>query len=234
MTAALQMRQYFVMAEEPWITIPFTVSRPTHIQMVMNSALGLPCLLRQVDEVDPQAVAQGAPAAVMGILDRLLGHIGRLAALEEEARKDEAVWEWFEVTSKLDAFTPFTFSSFTVANLFILIWTFRLLALEGLQHLLVKVPVLLHGPMLHEAFAESNRRTNQLATWVLRSIEYLVSKRFRLYGSSSTAMPLQVVASYYAECTVQDQELEFWYSRVRDLIIEQGYDGLRAIFRQDK
>lgn len=235
MTAALQLRQYFVMAEEPWITVPFTVTGPTHIQMVMNSAFGLPCLLRQVDELTPQAADQDA-SAVNRMLEQLSEHIGRLASLEEKARKDEDVLEWLQVTSTLDASTPFAFPSLTVANLFVVIWTFRLLALEGLRHLLAKVPVLLSSSVLHTALAESNGgETDRLATWILRSIEYLVSKRFRLFGATSAAMPLQAVVSYYAEGAGQhDEELAFWYARVRDFIRAQGFDGLKAIVGHDK
>ncbi|KAI6784728.1 uncharacterized protein J7T54_007821 [Emericellopsis cladophorae] len=234
MTAALQFRQYFVIAEEPWITVPFTVTGPTHIQMIMNSAFGLPCLLRQVDELTPQAARQDA-SAVTRMLEQLSEHIGRLASLEEKARKDEDVSEWLRITSTLDVSTPFAFPSLTVANLFVLIWTFRLLALQGLRHLLAKVPLLLSSFVLHKALAESNGgETDRLATWILRSIEYIVSERFRLFGAASAAMPLQAVTSYFAEGVGHDEELGFWYARVRDFICAQGFDGLKVIVRHDK
>ena len=233
MTAALQMRQDFVKAEEPWITVPFTVIGPTHIQMIMNSAFGLPGLLRQVDDITASAASEDV-AVVTIILDQLLDLIDRLATLEGKARKDEGVLEWLQVISNPDALAPLTFPSITIANLFVLIWTFRLLALDSLQHLFTKVPVLLSGPPLYAALAENNRETDRLATLILRSIEYLVSDRFRLFGASSAAMPLQIAAAYYLGSTGENEELEFWYVRVRDLIRIQGFEGLKAIFRQDK
>lgn len=217
---AFAFRQSTFLANDCWLSVPFSTCRPSYLQYLLNSTIELPAILAIIDglynlpEAERTSTAQRALDDLGTVMDRLS---------ETQQMLEDHGLELMPIhpTNKLEILQ---FPSITAANLYTHLWAFELLCVLYIKRLISMVPYLVQGFSSRIDEVTLNAKESQCITLILRSTEFLMKEDFRLYGAASVVLPLEVASK--ALCCrpgCEQDELYYWHARVVNFVSGQGY-----------
>lgn len=215
-------RQNLFLAEERWLTAPFSISSPAPIQELFSKLITLPATLEALDNLQTLPAAQADAAASIAV-GKLENSLYELVNMGEALKNDDQVLFPEHLTEN---YTAILFPSLSAANLFIHIWAFHIVCARHISQLAASFPFVRGQVKACLEKLISAETVIQLSCLILRSLEFLTLDTFKLSGAASTTLPLHVIGDVLKDQGRDCKELLYWHRRVLQMYSSRGYQYL--------
>ncbi|KAL4876177.1 hypothetical protein BJY04DRAFT_223262 [Aspergillus karnatakaensis] len=229
---ALQNRRSTFLAEDSWMTAPFTVFSPSPMQSLLCKGLPLSKILIDIDVLLTAESASIEEAAF--IFTSLLETISRLEEWERSLRSSlNGPPYWSSPPSNHNQYTPSSklslwFPNITLANVYTHLWAFHIICLSELENLVDHLPCLiLEHTTLWDRFLAlgAEKQMPVLAENICSSMDYLLQDEMGLFGPGSTFLPLMMAHRAFVKHRGTETEDVAW---VREIVNRLVAKGLRS------
>jgi hypothetical protein len=191
MVQNVQSRKATFIASKEWIDIPFSTSRPSLMQQLINLSANLPSFLEHSD----QFVAAPCAAHITQLSHLWESFSALFSQLEtwEEALHEQSIWSQPLGSNSRPSLTGIClwFSDITMANFYTHIWAFQIICTLELNRLAYLVHRLdLQGSKSWN-LPKSSTSIQAVSRKICLSMEYLLQNDMKLFGPASAMLPLQ-------------------------------------------
>lgn len=229
----MRSRQKVFLAEDRWLTAPFSISSAAPLQNLFSEVITLPSTLEEFDALKSVPVEQ-AEAVAFAVFEKLKRSLYDLVGMGEALRSEGQDLYQFPTYPTENHTHNILFPSLTAANLLTHIWAFHIVCARHIAQLTCSFP------SIHEQVEPSLERlisretVIQLSSLILRSMEFLTLDKFKLSGAASTTLPLHVVCDVLKDQGRDSKELWYWYHRVLQMYSSRGYYYMIEYVLQDE
>lgn len=201
------------------------------LQIMMTKTSALPSILRKIDDAKSTSLEASADMARHALAEL----VRTLTLLSHWRHSSDAVshgYKWVPLCFHESAIGLW-FPDITAANAFTHFWAFWVMCVETIRQLKTDFPSLdmsnlqIDGQSLESAM--DIQGIVEICAWLLQGVEFLTQDEFRLFGVTSTVLPVKMAYETllkHGECG--GTEVLGKYGRVLQKIHDKGYHFLDA------
>lgn len=225
---ALVARRSTFLAQNPWLTAPFSNRPPSELQKLISEAAIIPSIMEEIDILPtlsgPAAFSRAVRAqsmllGVLGQLDEWIGRFGRITigfpggftqSILPDGTRD--------ITSNM------RYPNLLTANVHIHLWAFQIICLTELEKIYLFTSSHKSAPD-HEAGAQNGSSGRQLglATNICQSIDYFLQDRMNLHGPAASLFPLGIAYDVFRRDTRKNTQFIRRCQELFDRIYSKGF-----------
>jgi hypothetical protein len=212
------------LTDERWLTLPFKQSGTAPLQKLLRELTALSAALIEVDELLKTATTDSYSSACSLFL-KFGQSLENSLDLEETFINGSQEINLFPVYPLQDG-TNLRFPNVGSANFFTHLWALRILCTYYMIQLSSRFPPL--GTQIKSRYSTSisTDMVIHLSGLILRSMDYLISEKFKFSGAASTVLPLRVVHDVINRMETHSEELYAWQKHVIQQFRSKGYNFL--------
>lgn len=216
MVHGIQSRRATFIASKEWIDVPFSGSRPSIMQQLIDISAILPSLLEQADQLVGLSYVL-LTTKLPGLWESFLGLLSKLKSWEK-ALDAQSMWSQSSHSDlRSSNLGPnLWFTDITMANFYTHIWAFQIICILELHRL----------ADLQDATSwnlpESSSDIHSMSQKICLSMKYLLQDGMRLFGPASALLPLQTAYKVYNEDRHRYTRELRYIERTVDCLVEKG------------